>query len=445
MSITLVNVADAYRNRFAQDSAPLRKQLRRLAEAMGSRRATEIADAAAMAASVEFLLDLDNLDVEALPPEVRDAFHQAYPHVDLSAMDGIDKAELGVYLNAWKGKLFELTVRDELNAGQTVGDWTLEPGQTAELAHNVTQPGWDLLIRDDAGHAIDSIQLKATESASYVHAALERYPHIPVLTTADVAEQLQHVPEVTHAEISTHDLEDHINVDPPALEDYLDVEHYAVPLTMVAVTELLAVARGQKTAEQALTRGAERMVDGAIAGAMGTVVGTLTFGLGGIAATVATRLWLGQRRAKAKRDRVQPKVTRSTQRILSQDVQAPSQVRRRQITHRQRRQTLRWLRARYATPAPSPTSFEAQEPLAQAGAHDQLRVGMMKSTCATFVYDPTLQDAMRRDTVWLYSVRANCLSAFQRTALRQSFIPAPPSDKAKGLARFHAWKQRQGI
>ena len=90
------------------------------------------------------------------------------------------------FLSAWKGKYFEVLVRDELNAGEWVGDIHLEPGQTALLAESAIQPGWDLQIINSDGSVAQELQLKATESLSYVKEALERYPDIGVLTTDEV-------------------------------------------------------------------------------------------------------------------------------------------------------------------------------------------------------------------------------------------------------------------
>ena len=51
-------------------------------------------------------------------------------------------------INAAKGKYFEYLVAARLNDGQQVGDLLLAPGQRAELAESMTQPGWDMRIVD---------------------------------------------------------------------------------------------------------------------------------------------------------------------------------------------------------------------------------------------------------------------------------------------------------
>ena len=116
-------------------------------------------------------------------------------------MAGRSPEELAGFVNGWKGKLFEVDVRDRLNAGEWVGDLHLEPSQTAQLAASATQPGWDLAIYDSHGAVVDQLQLKATDSLAYVKHALEQYPGIHVLTTAEVA---QGVEDQLHGMVSAH-------------------------------------------------------------------------------------------------------------------------------------------------------------------------------------------------------------------------------------------------
>ena len=51
-----------------------------------------------------------------------------------------------------------------------------------------TSPGWDLQIVDRFGERVDVLQLKATESMSYVKEHLERYPDIRVVVPEDLAQ-----------------------------------------------------------------------------------------------------------------------------------------------------------------------------------------------------------------------------------------------------------------
>lgn len=88
-----------------------------------------------------------------------------------------DAERLG-FVNAIKGKLFELKYVEELN--QSLGS-----GYSAELAPSVTQPGWDIRIQGPDPETVEYLQLKATLSAQSVNEALEKYPDIDVVTLAD--------------------------------------------------------------------------------------------------------------------------------------------------------------------------------------------------------------------------------------------------------------------
>jgi hypothetical protein len=127
-----------------------------------------------------------------IPPVVLRAFHLQYPHagsfVDFVRDHKADAALLGI-INGIKGKAFELDYLDYLNHGH------LPPGAFAELAHSPTQEGWDIAIRNEHGHIIDHLQLKATDSLSYIQDAIEHHPEIDVVATHEVFEHL-HDPEI---------------------------------------------------------------------------------------------------------------------------------------------------------------------------------------------------------------------------------------------------------
>jgi hypothetical protein len=79
-----------------------------------------------------------------------------------------------------KGKLFELCYTEYLNEGH------LPEGFHAELASSANQAGWDIAILNEQGQIDEVLQLKATESASYISHALARYPYVDVVTTEEV-------------------------------------------------------------------------------------------------------------------------------------------------------------------------------------------------------------------------------------------------------------------
>jgi len=133
-----------------------------------------------------------NVRESEIPPVVLKAFHLQYPHVgdfvDFVRDHRDDAALLGI-INGVKGKVFELEYLDYLNHGH------LPPGVHAELAHSPTQEGWDIAIRDAHGHAIEHLQLKATNSLSYIRDAIADHPDIDVIATHEVFQNL-HDPEM---------------------------------------------------------------------------------------------------------------------------------------------------------------------------------------------------------------------------------------------------------
>jgi len=127
-----------------------------------------------------------------IPPLVLKAFHLQYPHVG-NFVDFVhdhkgDTALVGI-INGIKGKAFELEYVEYLNHGH------LPPGAFAELAHSPTQEGWDIAIHDSHGQIIDHLQLKATDSLSYIQDAIAHHPEIDVVGTHEIFQHL-HDPKI---------------------------------------------------------------------------------------------------------------------------------------------------------------------------------------------------------------------------------------------------------
>ena len=124
-----------------------------------------------------------------IPEEIQRAYEGAYPNL-ASEVDFLDRVQelngmaLTGFVSGVKGKLFELQYVDHLNDG------ALPDGYVAFIAESPINPGWDIGIRGSDGQVRDLIQLKATESVGYVQQALDRYPHIDVVTTTEVQAQL---------------------------------------------------------------------------------------------------------------------------------------------------------------------------------------------------------------------------------------------------------------
>jgi hypothetical protein len=123
---------------------------------------------------------------DELPEDIISAYEKAYPDLAAEtplkdALSSMDDGELQGLVSGIKGKLFEIKYVDYLNDGE------LPDGYVAKLAESATQPGWDIEITGPHGEVAQLLQAKATDSISYVQEALEKYPDIDVVTTAELS------------------------------------------------------------------------------------------------------------------------------------------------------------------------------------------------------------------------------------------------------------------
>lgn len=173
--------------------------------------------------------------------EVQAAYAAAFPDQaqHISFEDAL-RSQPDEYINgmvsAVKGKLFEHEYVQYLNDGN------LPDGYTAELAHLVTQPGWDIAIHGPDSHIAEVLQLKATDSVAYVQHALERYPGIDVVTTDEVYSHLlmngasNHSADIIESHISNANLTDNVL---DSIENSVYHMHWTPPvisLAMIAFT-----------------------------------------------------------------------------------------------------------------------------------------------------------------------------------------------------------------
>lgn len=269
--------------------------IRRLYWHYVKKRGSVLLESAAAAAALYGICLADRIDFSRITPQMEEAFNLAYPNVELSSLANRSPEEIEGFLAAWKGKYFEVLVRDNLNAGEWVGDIHLEPGQVAMLAEDATQPGWDLQILNSDGSVAGELQLKATESLSYVKEALERYPEIQVLTTDEVMAPEELADRILSSGLSNESLEKTVAepvaplLDSP-LEDLVEGILPGLPLLMIAVGETKKVMAGRKSVQVALGDGIERVVKTGLAMGAGKVVIMLGGGFYSLPATFLTRL-----------------------------------------------------------------------------------------------------------------------------------------------------------
>lgn len=238
---------------------------------------TSLLDLAATATGISnvsrSLQDLDPLALKAL--------QDTNPNFGSDVLHLYSESELQGIINSAKGKYFEYLVADRLNAGETVGDVTLPHGFSVELAESVNQPGWDLQILDEAGNAVDFLQLKATESINYITDTLEKYPDIAILTTHEAASELPHDYMVLDSKISDAGLESVIertledsNVD--IISEFWEIWNPIVPLLVIAATEGYRVAFTETTLLNSVNSACQRATRSFLAGVVGSSIKLLT-------------------------------------------------------------------------------------------------------------------------------------------------------------------------
>lgn len=242
-------------------------------------------DITVAAASAQISLGDGPTDVD---PLLLKAIHDTNPSLTEANLFALDSDALQGTVNTAKGKYFEYLVVDRLSKGQQVGPLLLEPGQQAVLAESMTQPGWDLRIEDEHGAVVEYLQLKATDSVSYIRSALERYPDIQILATGEVAESgLMLNSGITDRELRAQVEWGVDAVDVSLFESFLDHFHPLLPLAAMALYEGRALWVGQQSMDGfklAFARRSQRIV---VTQTIGAAVYALDGGLLSFPAAIA--------------------------------------------------------------------------------------------------------------------------------------------------------------
>ena len=282
-----------------------REELLALAEQYRLRNEREVLEIAGIAADIG-ADDLINLGLEPESnSQLLKAFELQYPNVDLESLVGRSSESLDGFVNGVKGKYFEVLVEERLNAGETVGELQLEPGQVARLAESPTQRGWDLEIVDRNGETVEEIQLKATEDLSYVKGALEGGYRVAVPEEVDreldgiVGTNISHsmLEETTEeqiAELSENDISNALDI---AAEFAVDV----IPVTstlIIGVTEGRHYLMGRATLRDTMRSGGKRMGRASAYSAIGSALSATGLGLAAIPVVMGMRV--GEARVTAR-------------------------------------------------------------------------------------------------------------------------------------------------
>ncbi|MFA3791309.1 hypothetical protein AB6T38_09335 [Aliiglaciecola sp. SL4] len=225
---------------------------------------------------------------DVLDPLVLKALNDTNPNFNPNLLSNYSDEQMMGILNSAKGKYFEYLVEDKLNTGEIVGDVSLPEGYSAEVASSITQPGWDLQILDKSGNVSDYLQLKATNSISYIHDTLERYPDIAVLGTSEIA--IESGGLVLDSNINEKALTEQLSnvigdIDPGITTDFLEAFNPLLPLVFILSTEGYRVFVGKVSTESIYDSAKYRIERAFIASGVGAIVYTLGGGWLSLAST----------------------------------------------------------------------------------------------------------------------------------------------------------------
>lgn len=117
---------------------------------------------------------------------VFDAVRRGYNEFQFSSdsdivdyFSSIDAESIGGHVNNIKGILFELEYTEQLDA----------QGIDANIFSETNHPITDIYIMED-GEVINEMQLKATDSVSYIEETLQEHPDVEIVATSEVAAEV---------------------------------------------------------------------------------------------------------------------------------------------------------------------------------------------------------------------------------------------------------------
>lgn len=253
-------------------------------------KSDNLADLFSTAAALGSIIYSDYIDHEQITPQMREAFYTSFPNKDISELSDFTAIQLEGVVNNWKGKYFEVLLRDELNAGNQVGNIILEDGQIAKLSENLTEPGWDLKILNSDGTIADEIQAKATDNIYYVKDALEKYDY-DIITTSEISEFSE---KVSASDFSDVDLEKGISSPIEALFDSsatntLEEVVPSLPFVIIAISEGRKIIMRKESLSNGLKSSFSRSAKTGASMSAGLIAASIFGGFLAIPASIATR------------------------------------------------------------------------------------------------------------------------------------------------------------
>jgi hypothetical protein len=279
-----------------------------------SRKADTLVDAMAAAIGVSALAANGAINLDSITPAMEEAFKSSFPNKAIADLADMNTEQLQGVISNWKGKLFEINVRDKLNHGDIVGDVSLGEGQFAELAESLNQPGWDLRIFNADGSVADFLQLKATNSMSYINEALTKYPDIDILATSEVAELSENL---LNSNISNDELTAPLINILDSNESVVDFILPGLPFLIIAASEGRKVFVKKTDLDSAVSNIGSRATKTGLAMGMGWLAFDFT-GIGwlGLGTSALARLWFGYLERDEKIIKIIPIVANKNQELL---------------------------------------------------------------------------------------------------------------------------------
>lgn len=258
-----------------------------------AKRENALIDSISGALGLNAIFLSDRIDYESITHQMEEAFSLSFPNMEISDLEEMPSKQLIGILSNWKGKLFEIKVRDKLNNGENVGDIFLENEQTAIIADKINQPGWDLQILNSDGTIANELQLKATDSLSYVNQAFEKYPDIDIISTNEIAllnDKLMNS-GVSNSEVRASITDPMQNLFDSATENIIESILPALPFLIIAGTEGRKYFIGRQRFDESISKVFDRGIKTGISLGAGSLAMYLTdSGLFSIPVTVLTRI-----------------------------------------------------------------------------------------------------------------------------------------------------------
>jgi hypothetical protein len=253
------------------------------------KREKALLDSIAAATAINGIFFSDYIDYDKITPEMADAFQTSFPNLELSDLSKMSEDQLEGIISNWKGKLFEFNVRDNLNAGEMVGDIQLEEGQFAVVADSLNQPGWDLQILNTDGTIARDLQAKATDSLSYINEAFEKYPDIDIISTSEVAGLNDNLlnSDISNADITNSLVDPMKSLFDSPVENFLEDVFPMLPVLIITTTEGRKCIMGKQTAMEGLQSGIKRGTRSAASMGLGALLAWMDFGVFSIGGTFA--------------------------------------------------------------------------------------------------------------------------------------------------------------